>query len=65
MIEAEAAAKIIDEILVLFDLYGEDYRIIEDALGFIAKVRRQNSSHPITVSLANYMRETGKLKEDE
>lgn len=55
----EHAAKIIDELLVLFQLYREDYNIVNEALQFIAATRYNNPEHPITRSLANYMREIG------
>lgn len=53
----ERSAKIIDELLVLFDLYESDYQIVQDALGFIAEARRNNPDYPITASLAQYMRD--------
>lgn len=52
----ERSAKIIDELLVLFDLYESDYQIVQDALGVIAEARRNNPDYPITASLAQYMR---------
>jgi len=57
MTREEKAAEIIDSLLVLFELYKEDYSVIRDALEFIAETRRKNPRHPITVALALYMRE--------
>ena len=54
--QVELAASIIDELLVLFDLYKEDYHIVREALEFIAKVRKENPTFPITISLSNHMR---------
>ena len=51
----ERATKIIDELLVLFELYEQDYNIIDDALEFIAESRRKNPQYQITVSLADFM----------
>lgn len=57
--KVEEAATILDSILVLFNLYREDYHAVEMALRYIADVRNKNPQHPIRVSLAAYMRENG------
>jgi hypothetical protein len=36
-----------------------DYTIINEALTEIARTRKSNGQYPITVSLADYMREKG------
>lgn len=55
--EAEIGAKIVDDLLVLFDLYKEDYSVVNDALKFIAERRQKNSNFPITVRLSEYMKQ--------
>jgi hypothetical protein len=55
------AIKLLDELLTLFRLYEEDYSVIDDALEAIAAYRKTHPDHPITVSLADHMREKGFL----
>lgn len=54
--EAEEAAKIIDELLVFYELWSHrtismDNSIIRDALNYIAEARRKNPNHPIERAL--------------
>lgn len=62
MTKEEQAAYIIDNLMVLFEVYQDDYHIVRMALGYIAEVREKNPNHPITVSLANYMRKKGLIE---
>lgn len=58
----EVGAEIIDNLLCIFGLYKEDYSIVKDALAYIAAVRNCNPRQPITVALANHMREKGLIE---
>jgi hypothetical protein len=53
------AAKLIDELLVLSKLYEQDYNVVDDALHFLAATRRVRPEFPLTVALAEYMRQRG------
>src|SRR5215211_3758859 len=57
----ERAAKALDELITLRYLRDDimDFNIVDDALRMIAQARRQNPRYPITVALADYMREHG------
>lgn len=62
MTREEQAAKIIDDLLCLYELWPHgkmmtDNSITRDALNFIAETRRKNPAYPITMVLANWMRE--------
>lgn len=46
------ATKIIDGLMVLFRLYDEDYAIIDDALDFLAEIKKEYPDHPVTVRIA-------------
>lgn len=49
------AAKLLDELLVLFDLYECDYDIVRESLQYISKCRQSDPQFPITISLSNFM----------
>jgi len=57
--EKEKATKLLDEIIVLFNLYDEDYSVIGRAKKIIAESRAANPGYPVTLSLLN------RLKADE
>jgi hypothetical protein len=62
MTREERIVKIIDELLCLYEVWqhGEiitDNSIVRDALNYIAETRHKNPMHPITASLAHWMRE--------
>jgi len=59
----ECATKLLDEMLVLFDLYKqpENFSIVERAMRQIAACRERNPFYPITPSLEQHMREIGLL----
>lgn len=56
-----SSVKLLDELLVLFDLYTLDYNVVEDSLKTIANFKAANPDHPITASLYHFMREQGYL----
>lgn len=60
----ERAAKALDELITLRYLRDDmmDFHIVDDSLRIIAQARRDNPSYPITVALANYMREHGYIE---
>lgn len=55
------AIKLLDEVLVLFDLYKEDYNTVRDSLEAIARYAKEHPEHPITLSLYNFLRDAGYL----
>ena len=50
------AAKIIDDLLVLFDLYRRDFSVICDALDYVQACRDEHPEHPVTVSLSRFLK---------
>lgn len=60
--ERYRAAHLLDEVLVLFDLYQEDYNVIEASLAEIARYRNGDPDFPITASLYEYMDKRGYFK---
>lgn len=57
----ERATKALDELITLRYLRDNmmDFNIVDDALRMVAQARRHNPTYPITVALADYMREHG------
>lgn len=58
----EWAAKVIEDLLVFYQLYKENMPAIGNALEFIAETGQKNPYHPITGELARYMREKGLIE---
>ena len=48
-------AKLIDELLILFRLWDEDYNLIDEALDYLQEIQDQYSEQPITVRLARIL----------
>lgn len=55
------ATKLLDEIIVLFELYGEDYNVIDAAFRHIAHVKKAHPTFPVSVRIANILQERGLL----
>ena len=60
MSEAKAI-KLLDEVLVLFDLYRKDYNVVQDSLEAIARYQTAHPEHPVTLGLYNHLEEAGYL----
>jgi len=60
--EKEKATKLLDEFMVLFKLWEEDYSIINQAKIMIAASKKANPNYPITLSLFDRLEKEGYLK---
>jgi len=52
---AKQNAKVVDELLTLFNLEEKDLNIIDFALEAIAGTRKRDGSQPVTVSLIKFL----------
>lgn len=59
--ERTRAVRLLDEVVVLFNLYDKDYTLIDRALREIARYRKADPDFQITASLSNYMKNKGYL----
>jgi len=63
MTREEKATRIIDWMLVLFELADEDYDVVDDALDQVARCANRNPSFPVTLSLRRKLESRGLLCE--
>ncbi|MEW6738138.1 MAG: hypothetical protein AB1489_43090 [Acidobacteriota bacterium] len=60
------AVKIVDELLcllILGNVYDDNYRTVQDALKEIAIAKNDNPQFPITIRLANILRDKGLIED--